>query len=84
MLNLDSEVDNTSSYIEQLLQAGFTSLDGNHGPWYKNVNGHYHGFTLDQNDGSFDESEKHVHVYFYEVNDSDELKRIKEKEKKRK
>ena len=84
VLNLDSEVDNTSSYIEQLLQAGFTSLDGNYGPWFKNVNGHYHSFTLDHNDGSFDESEKHVHVYFYEVNDSDELERIKEKEKKRK
>ena len=84
VLNLDSEADNTSSYIEQLLQAGFTSLDGNYGPWYKNINGHYHSFTLDHNDGSFDESEKHVHVYFYEVNDSDELERIKEKEKKRK
>ncbi len=84
VLYLESEVDNTGAYIEQLLQAGFTSLDGDYGPWFKNVDGQYHGFTLDHNDGSFDENLKSVHVYFYEVNDADELKRIKEMEKKSK
>lgn len=69
VLYLSHPTDNTAAYIEQLLQAGFTSVDGDYGPWYKQIDGHYHLFALDHNDGSFDESEQLVHAYFYEENE---------------
>lgn len=83
-MTLDTDVDNTGNYIEQLLKAGFLSIDGNYGPWFKNIDGHYHAFWLDNNDGSFDEEEKTVHVYFNELDDDSLISRAKEIEKKKK